>query len=58
MHYLIDSIEYPKDMWTTLDKVLGKGNEDPSSYATALFDSNASSFNQEANFEEPFFYVS
>ena len=32
MHYLIDSIEYPKDICTTLDRVLGKNNEDPSSY--------------------------
>ena len=90
MRYLIDSIEYPKDLWTTLDKVFGKNNEDPSSYvestsmssiislsqdlssskvsnevkhdeevshtvlvATTLFDSNASSLNQEANIEEP-----
>ena len=26
--------------------------------ATTLFDSNASSFNQEANIEEPYFFVS
>ena len=96
MRYLIDSVEYPKDLWTTLDRVFGKDNEDPSSYvesassssiislsqdvstsivsdevdheeevshtvpvATTLFDLNASSFNQEANIEEPsFFYVS
>ena len=32
MRYLIDSIDYPKDLWTTLDGVLGKENEDPSSY--------------------------
>ena len=31
MRYLIDSFEYPKDIWTTLDRVLGKHNEDPSS---------------------------
>ena len=95
MRCLIDSVEYPKDLWTKLDRVLGKYNEDASSYmesassssiiflsqyfltstifdevdheeevsnivliATTLFDSNASSFNQEANIEEPFFYVS
>ena len=32
MRYLIDSAEYPKDLWITLDTVLGKDNEDPSSY--------------------------
>ena len=96
MCYLIDFVDYPKDLRTTLDRVWGKDNEDPSSYvesassssmiylsqyvsastvsdkddheeevshtilvATTLFDSNASSFNQEANIEEPsFFYVS
>ena len=95
MRYLIDFVEYPKDLWTTLDRVLGKDNEDPSSYvessfsssiislsqdvsasrvsdevdheeevshtvlvATTLFDSNASSFNQEANIEEPSFSMS
>ena len=95
MHYLIDSIDYPKDLQTTLDRVLGKDNEDPSSYvesassssmislsqyvsastvydevdheeevshivpvATTLFDLKASSFNQEANIEEPSFFVS
>ena len=94
MRYLIDSIDSPKDLWTTLDRVLGKDNEDPSSYvesassssmislsqdvsastvsdevdheeeiahtvpvATTLLDSNASSFNQEANIEEPSFSV-
>ena len=31
MCYLIDSTTYPKDLWTTLDRVLGKHNEDPSS---------------------------
>ena len=95
MRYLIDSIDSPRDLWTTLDRVLGKDNEDPSSnvesassssmislsqdvststvsdevdhkeevshtvpVATTLFDSNASSFNQEANIEEPSFSVS
>ena len=92
MHCLIDSVDYPKDLQTTLDRVLGKDNDDPSRYvesassssiicisqdvsvsivsdevdheeevshtflvATTLFDSNASSFNQEANIEEPSF---
>ena len=31
MRYLIDSIEYPKDLWKTLDRVLGKHNDNPSS---------------------------
>ena len=95
MRYLIDFVEYPRDIWTTLDRVLGKDNKDPSRYvesassssmislsqdvsastvsdevdheeefshtvpvATTLFDSNASSSNQEANIEEPSFSVS
>ena len=95
VRYLIDSVDYLKDLWTTLDRVLGKDNEDPSSYvesassssiisvsqdvsastfsdkvnheeevshtvhvATTLFDSNSSSFNQEANIEEPYFSMS
>ena len=95
MRYLIDYVDYPKDLWTTLDRVLGKDNEDPSSYvesassssiislsqyvsdsivfdevdheeevshivlvATTLFDPDASSFNQEANIEEPYFSMS
>ena len=32
MCYLIYSVDYPKDLWTTLDRFLGKDNEDPSSY--------------------------
>ena len=32
MSYLIDFVENPKDLWKTLDRVLGKHNEDPSSY--------------------------
>ena len=27
-HYLIDSVEYPKDLWTKLDRTFGKHNED------------------------------
>ena len=91
--YLIDSVEQPKDLQTTLDRVLGKYKEDISRYvesassssmislsqdvsastvsdevdheeevshivpvATTLFDLNASSFNQEANIEEPSFF--
>ena len=94
MRYLTDYVEYPKDIWTTLDGVLGKDNEDPSSYvegassssmislsqdvlastvsdevdheeevshivlvSTTLFDSNASSFNQEENIKLPSFSV-
>ena len=96
MRYLIDYVDYPKDLWTTFDRVFGKDcNEDPSSYVesassssmislsqyfststvsnevdheeevshivlvfTTLFDSNASSFNQEANIEEISFSMS
>ena len=32
MHYLIDFVDYPKDLWTKLDRVLGKDNEDRSRY--------------------------
>ena len=28
MHYLIDSDEYPKDLWTELDRTFGNKNED------------------------------
>ena len=28
MHYLIDSVEYPKDIWTKLDKTFDKHNDD------------------------------
>ena len=27
-HYLIDYVEYPKDLWTKLDRTFGKHNED------------------------------
>ena len=37
MRYLIDSIDYPKDLWTTLERFLGKDNEDPSSYVESAF---------------------
>ena len=36
MSYLIDFVENPKDLWTTLDRVLGKHNEDTSSYVEDL----------------------
>ena len=90
MHYLVDYADYPKDLWTKLDRDLSKHNKDHSRnlesahstsvvslfqdvltstvseefvhdeevshivhVATILFDSNASSFYQEANIEEP-----
>ena len=28
LHYLIGSVEYPKDLWTKLDRTFGKHNED------------------------------
>ena len=28
LHYLIDSVEYPKDPWTELDRTFGKHNDD------------------------------
>ena len=28
LHYLIGSAEYPKDLWTKLDRTFGKHNED------------------------------
>ena len=31
LHYLIGSVEYPKDLWTKLDKNFGKPNEDHNS---------------------------
>ena len=46
MCYLIDSIDYPKDIWTTLDRVLGKDNEDPSSYVESAFRSSMISLSQ------------
>ena len=31
LHYLIGSAEYPKDLWTKLDRTFGKHNEDHNS---------------------------
>ena len=31
IRYLVDYAKHPKDLWTTLDRVLGKHNEDSSS---------------------------
>ena len=31
LHYLISSAEYPKDLWTKLDRTFGKHNEDQKS---------------------------
>ena len=49
MHYLIDSVEYPKDLWTTLDRVLGKDNEDPSSYVESASISSMISLSQDVS---------
>ena len=49
MHYLIDSVEYPKDLWTTLDRVLGKDNEDPSSYVESASSSSMISLSQDVS---------
>ena len=46
MRYLIDSVDYPKDLWTTLDRVLGKDNEDPSSYVESASSSSMISLSQ------------
>ena len=46
MHYLIDSAEYPKDLWITLDRVLGKHNEDPSSCVESASSSSMASLSQ------------
>ena len=48
MHYLIDSVEYPKDIWTTLDIVLGKHNEYSSSYVESASISSMISLSQDA----------
>ena len=93
IHHLIDSIEYPFELWKNLDKAFGleeiedEAWSEPSisscslsqyflastfsdevdhdekvSYtvhvASTLLDSNASSFNEEENIEEKYFYVS
>ena len=31
LHYLVKSVEYPKDIWTKLDRTFGKQNEDHNS---------------------------
>ena len=46
MCYLIDSVEYPKDLWTKLDRGLGKKNEDPSSYVESASSSSMISLSQ------------
>ena len=46
MLYLIDSVEYPKDLWTTLDRVLGKHNEDPSNYVESASRSSMTTLSQ------------
>ena len=40
LRYLIDSAKYPKDLRTTLDRVLGKHNEDPSRNLESAFSSS------------------
>ena len=49
MRYLIDSIDSPKDLWTTLDRVLGKDNEDPSSYVESASSSSMISLSQDVS---------
>ena len=49
IHYLIDSVDYPKDLWTTLDRVLGKDNEDPSSYVESASSSSMISLSQDVS---------
>ena len=46
MRCLIDSAKYPKDIWTTLDRVLGKHNEDSSSYVGSASSSSMFSLPQ------------
>ena len=47
MSYLIYYVDYPKDLWTTLDRVLGKDNEDPSSYVESASSSSMISLSQD-----------
>ena len=47
MRYLIDSIDSPQDLWTTLDRVLGKDNEDPSRYMESASSSSMISLSQD-----------
>ena len=49
MRYLIDSVDYPKDLWTTLDRFLGKDNEDPSSYVESASSSSMLSLSQDVS---------
>ena len=49
MRYLIDSVEYPKDIRTTLDRVLGNKNEDPSSYVESASSSSMISLSQDVS---------
>ena len=49
MHYLIDYVDYPKDLWTTLDRVLGKDYEDPSRYVESASRSSMISLSQEVS---------
>ena len=49
MCYLIDFVEYPKDLWTTLYRVLGKDNEDPSSYVESASSSLMISLSQDVS---------
>ena len=93
IHHLIDSAEYPFELWNNLDKAFGLqeiedeawrepnisscslsqyflaftlsdevDNDEEFSHtvhiASTLLDSNASSFNEEANIEKPYFSVS
>ena len=49
MCYLIDSVYYPKDLWTALDRVLRNDNEDPSSYVESTSSSSMISLSQDVS---------
>ena len=49
MRYLIDSVDYPKDLWRTLVRFLGKDNEDPSSYVESASRSSMISPSQDVS---------
>ena len=53
IHHLIDSTGYPFELWKILEKYLVSHTVH---VPTTLFDSNASSFNEEENIEAQFFF--
>ena len=46
MCYPIDSVEYPKDLLTSLDRVLGKHNEDYYNYVERTYSYSMNSLSQ------------